>query len=501
MAGKTTNDILFRFLADTKSLERGTKRASKSMKKSQSGMGALTKAAGALGLALGAREVLQFAGDAVQLASAADEAASKFEAVFEGSVKAAESVKLFGDNAGVTEQQANDLFGTTGNLAQAMGFTVDESAALTDKIAILAGDMASFNDADPAAVFRDLNNGILTTEREGLKKFGISITEAEVKQRALNIAIKDGRSEVTKQDRSTASLAIATEQAGKAVGDLERTFDSTANKQRRVQKKFADLKVEIGRGLMPVFEELLGVVDGLADDLPRLATSIGKVQDAFSDVTGGADLFKFSLFGVVAQSIDMGKAVNEGLVQPFLEWGDAAVATEHDLRVLALSTRDLGDRIELTGIRTDAAKRAQGSWSEEAVEAQRKISGWIPPLEELNRQLALYHTNATNAEEAAIALRLALNPPTVGTGTGGGGIVGDTPFHSGGTVPGRGTQLAVVKGGETVVPTHPGGAGRGGGGSGVTVNVNFNGVVGDPVAVAEQIQDLIELYGRTNGVF
>jgi hypothetical protein len=53
-------------------------------------------------------------------------------------------------------------------------------------------------------------------------------------------------------------------------------------------------------------------------------------------------------------------------------------------------------------------------------------------------------------------------------------------------------RLAVVHGGEQI--TSPGQQGGGGG-----VVVNFNGVVGDPVAVAQQIKDLIELADRTGG--
>ena len=502
-AGKTTNDILFRWLADTKSLDKGTRKAQKSLGKTKSAFSGVAKGAALFGAALGGRELLQFAGDAVQAAAAADEAASKFDAVFEGSVAAAASVETFGEMAGVAKAEANDLFGTLGNLAQAMGFSVEESAALADEVSILAGDMASFNDADPAEVFDDINKAALTTEREGLKKYGISVAEAEVKTRAMALAVADGRDEITKQDRATASLAIITGQAGKAVGDLERTFDSTANKQRRVQKKFKDLKVEIGRGLMPAFEELLTVVDGLADDLPRLASSLGKVSDAFDDATGGADLFNLSLFRVVGLTIDMAKEVNDGLIQPFLEWGDAAVATEHDLRQLALTTRDLGDRIELTGVKTDQAERSAGKWEQAAIDAQRETSGWLSPLEQLNEALDRFHAEADDAAEAAINLRLALNPPDVGTGTGGGGITGPIQQHTGGIVSGApGTTVPILaRAGETIVPTQAGGARRAGGGGGVNVFVEFSGVVGDPVAVAEQITDLLELYGRTNGSF
>jgi len=68
-------------------------------------------------------------------------------------------------------------------------------------------------------------------------------------------------------------------------------------------------------------------------------------------------------------------------------------------------------------------------------------------------------------------------------------------FATGGTVGGpRGkAQLAVVHGGERV--TTPGNNGGGGGG----VTINFNGVVGDPVAVAQEIQDLLDLNSRVNG--
>ena len=59
---KSRNDILFRFLADTKSLEKGSKRANKTM----GGVGkAAKKMGGALAAAFGAREILRFAGDAI----------------------------------------------------------------------------------------------------------------------------------------------------------------------------------------------------------------------------------------------------------------------------------------------------------------------------------------------------------------------------------------------------------------------------------------------------
>jgi len=67
-------------------------------------------------------------------------------------------------------------------------------------------------------------------------------------------------------------------------------------------------------------------------------------------------------------------------------------------------------------------------------------------------------------------------------------------FATGGTVGGpRGApSLAVVHGGEQISTP---GQQRGGG----NMTVNFNGVVGDPVAVAQEIQELLDLNGQTGG--
>jgi hypothetical protein len=71
---------------------------------------------------------------------------------------------------------------------------------------------------------------------------------------------------------------------------------------------------------------------------------------------------------------------------------------------------------------------------------------------------------------------------------------GREAFATGGVVPGQRGQasLAVVHGGETISTPNQ----RGGG----TVNNFYIDGALDPVAVAAQIQDLLDLYGRTNGL-
>jgi len=70
--------------------------------------------------------------------------------------------------------------------------------------------------------------------------------------------------------------------------------------------------------------------------------------------------------------------------------------------------------------------------------------------------------------------------------------------HAGGVVPGRKGQPVPIMahGGEHF----SGNAGGGGGGGGGGVVINFNGVVGDPDAVAAQIAGLFTRYQQTNAI-
>jgi len=274
------------------------------------------------------------------MASAAEEVDSKFQAVFGTAQDLNDALREWGDLAGVTETDAKNLAATFGNLAMAQGLSEDVTEELVKDVAALAGDMASFNDADPSQVFNDLNKALLTAERESLKKYGIAIAESEVRTRALAIATKDGRSEVTKADRALASYEIAVEQAGKAVGDLERTSDSTANRQRQLTAEFQEQQEEIGRQLLPVYDDLLGITGDLlpltellTDDIGSLTSAIGTLTGALSSATGDNKSGMAGFVGFMYEAIKLTNPLNLGL--------DLFNATVEKFNDNAQATRDI----------------------------------------------------------------------------------------------------------------------------------------------------------------
>ena len=286
---RDVRDIVFRFVGETRDLQRATSQAERGL----GGVGgAMKKVAGLAAGAFAVSSIVDYGREALNLATAAEEVDSKFQAVFGSAKELEDSLRTWGDMAGVTEADAKNLAATFGNLAMAQGIAAGQAEELALDVATLAGDLASFNDADPAQVFEDINKGMLTTEREGLKKYGIAVAETEVKQRALNIATADGRTEVTQADRAMASYEIITRMAGKAVGDLERTQDSAASRTRQAKASMEELQTEVGTHLVGAYQDLLEILSdvepllrGMVDQFGLVAGAVTTVTDAVNGLT------------------------------------------------------------------------------------------------------------------------------------------------------------------------------------------------------------------------
>ena len=192
-----------------------------------------------------------------QLASSVEETGSKFRTVFGDSADAVdEFIDSFGVLAGLSDTQARGIISTTGAIAQGMGFAQDASAKFSAEIVTLAGDMASFNNVPIEQTSRAITSA-LTGERESLKTLGIVINQAEVDARALAIAQANGAETATAQHKAMATLELVTQRAGSAVGDLERTQDSAANRARALTAEIQNMKEAMAQALLPIFAAVL----------------------------------------------------------------------------------------------------------------------------------------------------------------------------------------------------------------------------------------------------
>jgi hypothetical protein len=228
-------------------------------------MGGALRGMASAGVAAGAALAgMGFAGKKVfDLGAEIEETGSKFNTVFgpQGSAQMNEFLDEFANKAGLTTNEARALTSTTGAIAQGLGFGQVESAKMATEITKLAGDLSSFNNLPTEEVLMGVNSA-LTGEREQMKKLGIVIRETDVQQLALAQSGKTVASTLTSQEKATATLALITERAGVAVGDLDRTQNSSANVARRLIAMFKEMRDVLARILMPVFGEVLTNLTG-----------------------------------------------------------------------------------------------------------------------------------------------------------------------------------------------------------------------------------------------
>lgn len=257
----------------------------------QSALGVL---AGATGLALAGQKVFE-------LGASIEETASKFNTVFGPSVEGAQQfLDDFAATAGLTNTEGQEVLATTGAIAQGMGLSQKASAGFSQEVVKLAGDLTSFNDVPIADTSRAIQSA-LTGERESLKRLGIVILETDVQKRALAMTGKESAKALTQEEKAHATLALITERAGVAVGDLARTKDSAANRARKLRADVLNLRNSFATALQPA----LGVV---LNELVKVSGSEGiaglsaKIKES-SPIIAAWATFAVESFKTVAMAI------------------------------------------------------------------------------------------------------------------------------------------------------------------------------------------------------
>jgi hypothetical protein len=268
----------------------------------------------------------------VDAASDLNESMSKTQTVFGDSAKA---VVDFADTAathlGASRQEALEAASTFGNLFIALQIGKKPAADMSTKLVQLAGDLGSFNNVDTATALEALRAGMLG-EAEPLRKFGVSLSAARIEaealaagivkpvrdsaklrdaQVALRVALaasakamkdhgKDSTEfaaaqnrvdrssekvaaamkgvvpELTAAQKAQASYNVIMTDTKVAQGDYARTADGLANGQKTLTATIANVRAEIGKGLLPLMKAIVPYVGAAAVKFGELTAGLEK---------------------------------------------------------------------------------------------------------------------------------------------------------------------------------------------------------------------------------
>jgi hypothetical protein len=240
----------------------------------------------AIGAAAGAFAI-KIGKEAINAASDFNEELSKSQVILGDG---ADAVAKFASTAAVKlGQSRTEALRAAGNFAifgKSAGLSGQELAKFSTDFTTLASDLASFNNTSPEDAVQALG-AALRGESEPIRRYGVLLNEATLKNRALALGIIETTKEaLTPQQKVLAAQAEIFAQTSDAQGDFARTSDGLANSQRILAASVEDLKISLGENLLPIalrvatfFKEqfvpvLKGVVDSITGKPDALTTAL-----------------------------------------------------------------------------------------------------------------------------------------------------------------------------------------------------------------------------------
>jgi hypothetical protein len=240
----------------------------------------------AIGAAAGAFAI-KIGKDAIGAASDFNEELSKSEVILGD---AAQQVQKFATQAalrlGQTRTEALRAASNFAVFGKSAGLSGQELAKFSTDFTQLASDLASFNNTSPEDAVQALG-AALRGESEPIRRYGVLLNEATLRQKALELGIIDNiKNALTPQQKVLAASAEIFAQTADAQGDFARTSDGLANQQRILSATINDLKIQLGEQLLPValnvakffstqfVPVLRGVVNSLTGKPDSLTTAI-----------------------------------------------------------------------------------------------------------------------------------------------------------------------------------------------------------------------------------
>jgi regulator of replication initiation timing len=356
---------------------------------------------------------------AVDAASDLQEVQNKFDVVFAGNTAQAESwAKVLQDSYAMSEREAKELLSTMQDLLVPMGVAPESAAALSDEIVRLSADIGSFNNQPTADVLRDIS-AAFAGSNETVRKYGVTLTEEAVAQKAVEMGLAATTKEVDQADKVLAKYKLILEGTTAAHGDNARSSDSYAMALKEMNRDIENAKAAMGASF-------IGVATNAAQSLSDLAKWAGDAWKAFDKLNQEyadnviyretekqakiiADLAVNERYLAAArkygyQSLEKYKAENKELNTQLENSKKAVVALMNEEAALKTETKDLTKETGKYGDAIDgAAKSATASGTTQRTQikyTKEKLDAFVRDGQAVGPDLWQY--SADESEAASI---------------------------------------------------------------------------------------------------
>ena len=205
-------------------------------------------------------QALRFGKQMIDMASSVQEMQSKSSVVFGKFVADVRGqLEEFGNTVGRSTFELEKMASSIQDTFVPMGFARGEASKLSVELTKLAVDVASFNNASDTETMMAFQSA-LVGNHETVRRFGVVITEATLKQELLRMGINKSANEITNQEKVLARMNLILAGTSDAHGDASETAGSFANQSKALSSALDELIVA---GVLPLLPALTSVVTAL----------------------------------------------------------------------------------------------------------------------------------------------------------------------------------------------------------------------------------------------
>ena len=375
--------LLIRIEADLSSVRRQLNTLDKQVQsKTQSVGKGLNRIASVAKVALGAVIVQQAAraGMAmINMAASVEEMQSKSEAVFGSFVgQVRKDLSAFGQEVGRSAFELEGMASSIQDTFVPMGFARGEAAKLSVELTKLATDVASFNNASDTETMKAFQSA-LVGNHETVRRFGIVITEASLKQELLNMGINKSVNEITNQEKVQARLNLIMKGTTDAQGDALKTAGSFTNRMKALGAalnnlvvtaispfldKMAEFIAMITRGVQ-VLQSFLNAIIGI--DIDKI-TDLAEAEEMLAQAAADLTIAEANVNKVLAEQARVTELANAGNDRAAEALDGIAFSLERKERVAEIaagSVLKLSEKVEELREAAKKGKEGLGEFGDE----------------------------------------------------------------------------------------------------------------------------------------
>lgn len=232
------------------------------------------------------------------LASDANETRSALGQLF--GQKGADEVETWSQTMGTAMGRSSyDLQKYAAGLGAVLGPVTesqDEAQAMAQSLSELAVDLGSFFNTTDDQAMHALRSG-LTGEMESLKKYGIVINDAALKEVALQKGIKKKITAMTQAEKTQLRYDAIMAASTAAQGDAARTSEGMANATKALQAQLKTLGIDAAKKVVPVIEKLVRFARDAVTWFSKMAKNTRILESAMYTLAAVAGILALEFYG------------------------------------------------------------------------------------------------------------------------------------------------------------------------------------------------------------